>query len=169
MVAIAPPSRDAWPWTPNGETVSPTSARFLITTPSNGARTFAFSIASSVTRTRARADAMAASADFTRAAETAADDSAPVSVAVVVMPSFISARCRSRLRRSSSRAAIAWPSCASPSATARRDASSCASTSACSISAITSPLRTRVPSSNLSRASRPPIFTPTSLLRRATT
>jgi hypothetical protein len=67
MVAIAPPSRDAWPCTPNGETVSPTSARFLITTPSNGARTFAFSIASSVTRTRARADAMAASADFTRA------------------------------------------------------------------------------------------------------
>ena len=74
MVAIAPPSRDAWPCTPNGETVSPTSARFLITTPSNGARTFAFSIASSVTRTRARADAMAASADFTRAADTAAED-----------------------------------------------------------------------------------------------
>ena len=42
-----------------------------MTTPSNGARTFVFSSASSVTRTRARADAIAASADFTRAADTA--------------------------------------------------------------------------------------------------
>src|SRR5438067_1085551 len=68
MVAIAPPSRDACPATPNGETVSPTSARFLITTPSNGARTLVFSSASSATFTRARAEAIAASADFTRAA-----------------------------------------------------------------------------------------------------
>src|SRR6185295_9695592 len=58
MVAIAPPSRDDCPCTPNGDTVSPTSARFLITTPSNGARTLVFSIASSVTRTRARAEAI---------------------------------------------------------------------------------------------------------------
>jgi hypothetical protein len=169
MVAIAPPSRDAWPATPNGDTVSPTSARFLITTPSNGARTLVFSSASSATRTRARADAIAASADLTRAADTAAADCAPVNAASVVMPSFISARWRSKLRLSSSRAAIACASCASISATARRDASSCASTSACSISAITSPLRTRVPSSNCSRAMRPPVFTPTSLLCRATT
>lgn len=35
--------------------------------------------------------------------------------------------------------------------------------------AITSPMRTRVPASNFSDASRPPVFTPTSLLRRATT
>ena len=83
------------PATPNGETVSPTSARFLITTPSNGARTLVFSSASSVTRTRARAEAIAASADFTRAAETAAAACAAVSAASVVMPSFISARWRS--------------------------------------------------------------------------
>ena len=92
IVAIAPPSRAAWPATPNGDTVSPTSARFLITTPSNGARTFVFSSASSVTLTRARAETMAASAVFTRAAETAAAASAAVSAAAVVMPSRDSAR-----------------------------------------------------------------------------
>ena len=169
MVAIAPPSRVAWPATPKGDTVSPTSARFLMTTPSNGARTFVFSSASSATFTRARDDAMPASADFTRAADTAAADSAAVSVAVVVMPSFASARWRSTLRTSSSRAATACASCASASATFRRAASSCASMSACSISAITAPRRTRVPSSKRIDASRPPTFTPTSLLCRATT
>ena len=168
-MAIAPPSRDACPATPKGDTVSPTSARFLMTTPSNGARTFVFSSASSVTRTRACDDAIAASADLTRAAETAAAACAPVSAASVVIPSLISARCRSKLRLSSSRDATAWTSAASASATARREASSFASMSACSISAITSLARTRVPSSNLSRAIRPPVFTPTSLLCRATT
>ena len=169
IVAMAPPSRDACPWTPKGDTVSPISARFLMTTPSNGARTFVFSSASSATRTRARADAIAASADFTRAAETAAAASAAVRFAFVVMPSLASARWRSRLRTSSSRAAMVCASIASASATARRAASSCASMSACSISAMTAPRRTRVPSSNLSVAMRPPTLTPTSLLRRATT
>ncbi len=54
-----------------------------------------FSSASSITRTRAVALAIAASADLTRASDTSRTDSAPVSAAVVVMPSFISARCRS--------------------------------------------------------------------------
>ena len=103
MVAIAPPSRDDWPATPNGDTVSPTSARFLMTTPSNGARTLVFSIASSMTRMRARAETMAASALLTRAADTCDVASAPVSAAAVVMPSRASARWRSSCRRSSSR------------------------------------------------------------------
>ena len=92
MVAIAPPSRVDWPWTPNGDTVSPISARFLMTTPSNGARTFVFSSASSAIFTRARADAIAASPALTRAADTAAPDSALVSACVVVMPSLINWR-----------------------------------------------------------------------------
>ena len=39
IVAIAPPSRAACPATPNGDTVSPTSARFLMTTPFSGLST----------------------------------------------------------------------------------------------------------------------------------
>ncbi len=41
-----------------------------MTTPSNGARTLVFSSASCVTRTRARAETIAASTDFMRAADT---------------------------------------------------------------------------------------------------
>ena len=95
MVAMAPPSRELCPATPKGETVSPTSARFLMTTPSKGARTFVFSIDSSMTRTRARADTMEASVVLTRATDTCAVASAPVRAWFVVMPSRASARWRS--------------------------------------------------------------------------
>ena len=135
MVAMAPPSRDAWPATPNGDTVSPTSARFLMTTPSNGARTLVFSSASSVTRTRARADAMAASADFDprrrHRGRRLGGGQRGVGRDAVLRRARAAVRA---FRTSSSRAAIACTSCASASATARRDASSCASMSACSIS-----------------------------------
>ena len=122
-----------------------------MTTPSNGARTLVFSSASSVTRTRARAETMAASADLHARRRHGGGrlrrGQRRIGRDAVLHQARAAARGCDCPRRAT---AIACASCASASATARRDASSWASMSACSISAITSPLRTRVPSSKLS-------------------
>ena len=169
-MAIAPPSRDACPCTPNGDTVSPASARFLITTPSNGERTLVFSSASSATLTRARAEAIAASAAFTRAADTCAADFGAVSVAVVVMPSLVSARWRSSVahvlvarRRRLRELRFGFGDGAARRLELRVDVG------VLDLGNHLRPCERACLLRTCSRASRPPIFTPTSLLWRATT